>query len=73
MLIEYRSTSNNNNNFMQQQALIMETAKDVPKQNFSIEKAKLHYLPSTNYVYHKNSRAIFPGLYSINHRNDIKN
>lgn len=27
---------------MQQQAIIMEMAKDVPKQNFSIEKAKLH-------------------------------
>ena len=31
------------NNFMQQQALIMEMARDVPKQNFSIEKGKLHY------------------------------
>lgn len=27
---------------MQQQAIITEMAKDVPKQNFSIEKAKLH-------------------------------
>lgn len=27
---------------MQQQAIITDMAKDVPKQNFSIEKAKLH-------------------------------
>lgn len=57
---------------MQQQDITTDMAKDVPKQNFSIEKAKTT-LPSTNYVYHKIHKFSMVYIkYSINHRNDIK-